>query len=340
MGDRLTVKASASGNKPLSTVTKIINERSFLIKGQGALDASETFTVSRSLLKAESNDFPGSAVYSANVQNVYKEKYKDDIIVASSSLPFYNGNSLNADSRAVVFSGTFIGDEFEIILTGDHGFYTGDAIYYTPEKLSNHLQIDKQVLLHHNSFRNITFGGNTGGEGLYFVKRITARTIKLSKSRTDIYNNKFVTLESSTPVTNNKFDLYDFRQRTLETQKLYRKFSTPIDDGTVTLTNPGFTGLLLNGVEVLNYKSKDVIKYGEVRRIDVLNGGDDYDVINPPVLHVEDSVGTGVTGTVSVSGSLQEIRIIDPGFDYEEVPRLELLEEMVKELKQLHLLKK
>ena len=135
------------------------------------------------------------------------------------------------------------------------------------------------------------FGGNTGGEGLYFVKRITARTIKLSKSRSDIYNNKFVTIESSTPVTNNKFDVYDFRQRTLETQKLYRRFSTPVDDGTVTLTNPGFTGLLLNGVEILNYKSKDVIKYGEVKRIDVLNGGDDFDVINPPVLHVEDSVG-------------------------------------------------
>ena len=115
VGDRLTVKASSSGDKPLSTVTKIVNERSFLIKGQGLLNASETFTVSRSLLKAESNDFPGAAVYSANVQNVYKEKYKDDIIVASSSLPFYNGNSLNADSRAVVFSGTFVGDELSLI---------------------------------------------------------------------------------------------------------------------------------------------------------------------------------------------------------------------------------
>ena len=296
-----------------------------MIKGQGLLDASETFSVSRSLLKAESNDFPGSAVYSANVQNVYKEKYKDDIIVASSSLPFYNGNSLNADSRAVVFSGTFVGDEFEIILTGDHGFYTGDALYYTPEKVEQSSTNRQTGITSTTTVLGTSlFGGNTGGEGLYFVKRITARTIKLSKSRTDIYNNKFVTLESSTPVTNNKFDLYDFRQRTLETQKLYRKFSTPIDDGTVTLTNPGFTGLLLNGVEVLNYKSKDVIKYGEVKRIDVLNGGDDYDVINPPVLHVEDSVGTGVTGTVSVSGSLQEIRIIDPGFDYEEVPKIRI----------------
>ena len=291
VGDRLTIKASSSGDKPLSTVTKIINERSFLIKGQGQLDTSETFTASRSLLKAESNDFPGTAALSANVQNVYKEKYEDNIIVASSSLPFYNGNSLNANSRGVVFSGTFVGDEFEIILTGDHGFFTGDAIYYTPgtvERTTTNRQtgISSTTTILGTSL----FGGNTGGEGLYFVKRVDARRIKLSRSRTDLYNNKFITLGDSISVSNNRFDLYDFRQRTLETQKLYRKFSTPVDDGISTPTNPGFTGLLLNGVEVLNYKSKDVIKYGEVRRIDVLNGGDDYDVINPPVLHVEDTV--------------------------------------------------
>ena len=325
VGDRLTVNASASGEKPLSTVTKIINERSILVKGQGKLNESETFTVNRSLLKAESNNFPGAAVYSANVQNVYKEKYKDNTIVASSSLPFYNANSLNADSRSVVFSGTYIGDEFEIILTGDHGFYTGDALYYTPE-IVEQSSTNRQtgITSTTNVLGTSLFGGNNGGEGLYFATRVSARKIKLSRSRSDIYNNKFVTLESSTPVSNNKFDLYDFRQRVLETQKLFRKFSSPIEDGVVTPTNPGFTGLLLNGVEILNYKSKDVIKYGEVKRIDVLNSGDDYDVINPPVLHVEDSVGTGVTGNVSVSGSLQEIRIIDPGFDYEETPKIKI----------------
>ena len=325
VGDRLTVNASASGEKPLSTVTKIINERSILVKGQGKLNESETFTVNRSLLKAESNNFPGAAVYSANVQNVYKEKYKENIIVASSSLPFYNANSLNADSRSVVFSGTYVGDEFEIILTGDHGFYTGDALYYTPE-IVEQSSTNRQtgITSTTNVLGTSLFGGNNGGEGLYFATRVSARKIKLSRSRSDIYNNKFVTLESSTPVSNNKFDLYDFRQRVLETQKLFRKFSSPIEDGVVTLTNPGFTGLLLNGVEILNYKSKDVIKYGEVKRIDVLNSGDDYDVINPPVLHVEDSIGTGVTGNVSVSGSLQEIRIIDPGFDYEETPKIKI----------------
>ena len=44
--------------------------------------------------------------------------------------------------------------------------------------------------------------------------------------------------------------------------------------------------------------------------------------MNPPVLHINDSVGTGATGTISVSGDLKEIRLIDPGFDYQETPRI------------------
>ena len=54
--------------------------------------------------------------------------------------------------------------------------------------------------------------------------------------------------------------------------------------------------------------------------IDVLAGGRDYDVINPPFLHIKDPVGTAATGYVAVSGNLREIRIIDSGFDYQDTP--------------------
>ena len=326
VGDRLTLNGNVSGDKPLSTVTKIITERSVLVKGQGNLNATESFVAKRSLLKAESNNFPGAAVYSANVQNLYKKKYEDDIIVASSSIPFYNANSLNATSRSVEFSGTFVGSEFEILLTGDHGFYTGDALYYTPEKVDQ-TTVNRQTGISTTKtvLGTALFDGDDGGEGLYFVERVTPRKIKLAKSRTELYNQIYITLESSTPVTNNKFDLYDFRKRTLETQKLYRKLLEPVAADTRNVTNPGLTGILVNGVEILNYKSKDVVKYGEIKKVDVLNGGDDYDVINPPILTIKDSVGTGATGTVSVSGSLDEIRLIDPGFDYQEVPRVTIV---------------
>ena len=323
VGDRITLSGNVSGDKPLSTVTKIITERSVLVKGQGELNSTENFIAKRSLLKAESNNFPGAAVYSANIQNLYKKKYEDDIIVASSSIPFYNANSLNVTSRSVEFSGTFIGDEFEIILTGDHGFYTGDALYYTPE-IVEETSTNRQtgITTTKSVLGSTLFDGNDGGEGLYFVERVSPRKIKLAKSRTELYNQNYITLNSSTPVTNNKFDLYDFRKRTLETQKLYRKISEPIAADSISATSPGFTGILVNGVEILNYKSKDVVKYGEIKKVDVLNGGDGYDVINPPVLKINDSVGVGATGTISVSGVLEEIRLIDPGFDYQETPRV------------------
>ena len=40
-------------------------------------------------------------------------------------------------------------------------------------------------------------------------------------------------------------------------------------------------GIFVNGVELSNYKSKDSIKYGELSSIEVLDGGNGYDVINP-----------------------------------------------------------
>ena len=178
VGDRLTLNGNTSGDKPLSTVTKIITERSILVKGQGNLSDTESFIAKRSLLKAESNNFPGAAVYSANVQNLYKKKYEDDIIVASSSIPFYNANSLNATSRSVEFSGTFVGSEFEIILTGDHGFYTGDALYYTPEKVDQ-TTVNRQTGISTTKtvLGTALFDGNDGGEGLYFVERVTSKKL-------------------------------------------------------------------------------------------------------------------------------------------------------------------
>ena len=56
-------------------------------------------------------------------------------------------------------------------------------------------------------------------------------------------------------------------------------------------TTPGATGILINGVEILNYKSKDIIHTGKVEKIDVSSPGNGFDVINPPVFsNISDSV--------------------------------------------------
>ena len=48
--------------------------------------------------------------------------------------------------------------------------------------------------------------------------------------------------------------------------------------------------------------------------------GSGYDIINPPLLTINDSVGTGASAHCSVIGGLERIDIIDPGFDYLEEP--------------------
>ena len=75
-------------------------------------------------------------------------------------------------------------------------------------------------------------------------------------------------------------------------QKLLKKF--PIEqklvDGKKDKTVPGGIGLLINGVEITNYKSTDKVYYGPLKKINVLNGGENFDVINPPKI----SIGTGL----------------------------------------------
>ena len=74
--------------------------------------------------------------------------------------------------------------------------------------------------------------------------------------------------------------------------------------------------MLVNGVEILNYKSGDSVYYGKINGVTVSAPGSGYDVINPPILSIQDSTGIGATGLVNVKGSLERIEILDPGFDY------------------------
>ena len=53
-------------------------------------------------------------------------------------------------------------------------------------------------------------------------------------------------------------------------------------------TTDGNTAMLTNGLEILNYKGNDRIYYGPLERIDVVSGGDEYDVMHPPSITIND----------------------------------------------------
>jgi hypothetical protein len=316
IGDSLKI-IDNSGIEKNSTIIDVVSEKSFNIKGQGELVITNSYTVRRNILKTNSSTFPEISAYNANIQNIYKDNEKT--IVASPSLPHYNNQSLNVSSREIIFSGTFDSDTFKITFTTDHGFYTGDSVYYTPEKI-----ITESFNEDGNIIETLQIQSKLFDEGIYFIKRIDPNTVKLAKSRSNIYDSKFVSVDSPVTINSNKLEYYRFKSKTLQSQNLFREISSPINDGAEYPTEPGFTGILINGVEILNYKSRDVVYYGSLNEIEVTAPGTNYDVINPPILSISDSVGSGATAHCSIRGSLNQIRVVDPGFDYAEIPSIRI----------------
>lgn len=300
LGDGIELIYS-NGQKKTATVIGIPSGKSITVRGQGQLSENLNYTVKKSIRRVTSNSFVNASIYTANIQNLYRsKKNKDNYLVASGSLPNYNSQPIVTTDRSITFSGTFIGDEITISQL-DHGFYTGDSVYYT----SN---------------------GNSSlfDDGLYFVERVNRNTVKFALSRSNLYNSKYINFENSVRILNNTITPFDLKNKTLTSQKILREINPPSETTLPSTTNPGFTGIFVNGVELLNYKSGDSINYGKIEKINITSPGYNYDVVNTPTLIVSDQVGTGATGYAAISGVLKEIRVIDPGFDYISAPTVKI----------------
>jgi len=320
VGDSITI-ISSDGSSIDSKISNIISNTVFQIREQGEIDVNRFYFIKRKIKKVESTIYEFLTNQSSDVQNVYKDKEKT--LVASHSLPSYK---IECFDRSIDFSGVFSGDTFvfnsNVI---DHGFYTGDSIYYKPSSSSPVLSEGVYYVARVNSNGNIT---NIG----------SSNRLKFTKSRALLYeaikntdqDSKFIYYENQISISDGKIIDYDFYnqkeklQKKLSPQKLFREILPPTSDGNEYYTNSGTTGILINGVEILNYKSKDKIYYGPIEEIAVVNPGQNYDIINPPILTISDSVGTGASAYCSVKGSLQAIKIIDPGFDYIETPKINI----------------
>ena len=307
----------SDGTEKDTLIIEILTDKSFLVKGQGLLDLNLTYKIQRKILKGSSNIFSNIELISTDVDNVYKNG--NEYLVASPSIPNYYSLPLDTSRREIIFSGTFSGNKFEVSSSGEHGLYTGDSVYYSAGLVKENYIDDSG-----SSATRVVRGTGLFNDGLYFIKRINGSTVQFAKSKNDILNLNFVTLLSTTTVSDSKIEPYVFNNKTLKSQKLLRKFSEPINDGSINQTKPGFTGMFVNGVELLNYKSKDVIKYGKIENIEILSPGTNIDVINVPNLIIKDSVGSGATGYAAVSGSFNEIRVVNSGFDYAETPILKI----------------
>ena len=268
-------------------------------------DITRIFTVKK-LISKFSNQFV------SDVLNVYRNFENDDRYVTSSSLPFYGSNpNLNIENFQIFLNGTFSGETFKIVSDGqNHGFLTGDAVVYSRTGVSTETN---------------TLGIQTG---VYFVKKISDSEIKLSRSRSNIDSGRFINVESTTLSSNvNSLSPLKFCKKnnipsTIDSQRLVKVIKSSQNDGNTYDTLDGTTGILINGVEILNYKSRDNIYYGPIQKIDVISPGRNFDIINPPILEVSSGSGTTLSakGYCGVEGQLESINVIDSGFDYIDTP--------------------
>ena len=228
----------------------------------------------------------------SDIQNVYFDK--EFAYVASNSLPsagtrkgivgFPFSEDINVKIKKLVIdldnqtggiltSFNEITGKFDSIKVldnvGKSVFKTGDQIFYQP-------QGDVLVGLETGNYFVEVIPGSNDEIKLYGSNFLIGTENHLSLSGTGTHT---ITLESQ-------------KSGVVGAQKLLKKF--PIEqklvDGKKDKTVPGGIGLLINGVEITNYKSTDKVYYGPLKKINVLNGGENFDVINPPKI----SIGTGL----------------------------------------------
>jgi len=273
-------------------------------------DSTLDYSIRRKLKTATSSGTPliyGNDVITSDIQNVYNEN-DQYFYVASNSLPSYDitetvSKAVLASASGSALAGYDVNTEKYSILSFSSSvpFITGDEVYYTAE--------------------NATLNGLS--EGTYYVKVLSPNNqIKLYLSRSLIVSDNPVEFTSKSSTGSHTFVLASQKDELIYPQKNLKKFpnSGNIRTGNNAETIPGSVGMLINGVEVLNYKSTDKVYYGPVESVNLYNGGTGYDVVNPLTVELSNP-GTGTTALARpvIKGTLKEV-IVDPqNFDVKKV---------------------
>ena len=297
----------------LGRVLSVISSSTFILGDLPGLSEFNISFIRRRLKRGNSSLHDNITKYTVDVQNTYDHESDNQfalpphphVYVTSSSIPSLGGEPIVAPDRSITWTGATGGDVIQLIQVtegaADHGFYSGEVVTYN-------------VI---SGFLGQLIDGKN-----YYVSRIDSNNIRLANSLPDLINGDFV---DATGTGTFKISVPDLANKKLDHQKLLKRISlNPLFDGGKRETTPGTTGILVNGTEISNYKSGDVIQFGGVESIDVLEGGSEYDVINPPRVDVESLAGAGVSATANVKGSFQRIDVIDSGFDYVAPPVIEI----------------
>ena len=304
--------------------------------------ASRKFVLRRRVNKAFSKNVPiqyGNYNIISDIQNLYTEG-EEFAYVASNSLP---SSSLEEDEFSSYENSSYVYDIKDEIYrytidsesVGPLQDLDSQTLESTGSKLYTSILFEKKVrfLTGDRVFYQPSERPLVGlGTGSYYVEvlsdsdpNLDKRKIRLYTSRSHISSSldslKFFSEEENI-VGSHEFTLYAHRSNTIAPQKLFKKFplNPNLKSGTFEKTKAGSTGMLINGVEIKNYKTQDKVYYGPLEGVNVLNSGSGYDVIKEPRIQI-DSPENGTTSVMQsvVSGSIQDFIIESTDFDIDKI---------------------
>jgi hypothetical protein len=256
----------------------------------------------------------------SDIQNLYNDR-DEYYYVASNSLPSTDDGVTNiptpksyqinvnvksssvtiAENSAEKFSGKVGISSYSIIkFSDDLPFSNGEQVYYSPEN-------------------SPIVGLETG---VYFAEVISGSQLRLYSSRSFVSSqSNFKTFKVPTETGSHNFILNSQRESVIGPQKILRKFPSDIniDNSEKNETIPGPVGMLIDGVEIFNYKSRDKVYFGPLKSVSVVTEGEEYDVVNPPVVSV--SAGGTVNALVQpvLSGKVTKIHVDTQEFDIDKI---------------------
>jgi len=289
-------------------------------------DSNESYDIRRIIETASSSGVEietGNNTIITDVLNVYTDSDVDGY-VASNSLPNYDitVNKVSAATSSLSLEGyntlteTYSFINFPLEANQSLKFIQGDAVTYIPDFKGSSIEtlsgiesgrtyyIDPIIIQNQNITKVALY------ESLSQVG--TASTVQIGIGTTGSLDHNF-TLKTQ---ANKKLTSDKILRKIPLSQNLFvsSKHESPVND----------IGILRDGVQIRSPISDDNIFFGPLESIDVLNSGDNYDVINPPVIDVSSITGTKALVEPVIKGNVKEI-IVDPQeFDIEAVNSISL----------------
>ena len=306
--------AFLGNNMPVSEVTANIVKYTNELNVNNVADAGKNYSIRDNIRFISPRLGLGNVL--ADIQNSFIDS-KGNAYVAFSGYP---SSDFDTTDRSKTFtSKNVVGSGISI---ADHEFLNGEKVYYQPST-------DDSGIV----------GLDTG---IYYVQRIDDDNIRLSLSRQSIFSNDTLwdlktaaglsthpywnQLHVSSGLDEHKIMPHSlYRGGSLKNQNNFKKI--PIKPAIANQHDDiiGAVGVTLNGLELHSTISQDSVHYGQIDKINVLTGGSDYDVINPPNVSVGDSEGSAIDCNVHLNdGKVSEIVVTESGWDYYAPPAVSI----------------